>query len=98
MKLPKIAVLSRCIIKNDTNANELCKQYFSIIVGEDKPTELVLSITKYVLTKRTALYKHGFKAIRKFNSKTLFMQIFSIKINTLQEANRLLTINNKYIK
>ena len=92
MKLPKVAVVSSCIIKSDTNANELCKQYFKLLISEDKPDELALMVKKYVLTDRTDLYR-DFKELRTFKGKTLYMQIFSIRVSTLQEAHKQLTNN-----
>ena len=92
MKLPNIAVVSSCVIKSDTNANELCKQYFKLLIGEDKPDKLALMVKKYVLTDRTDLYR-DFKALRTFKGKTLYMQIFSIRVSTLQEAHKQLIKN-----
>ena len=97
MKLPNITVLSKCIIKNTNSENEMCKQYFKLLVSKDKPEELILVVTKYVLTDRSRLYLN-FKALRTFRGKILYMQIFSIKMDTIMQAQKLLTINNKYLK
>ena len=92
MKLLNVAVVSSCIIKNNTNANESCKQYFKLLIGEDKPDELVMMVKKYVLTDRTDLY-HRFQIMRTFRGKTLYVQIFSIRVSTLQKAHKQLTNN-----
>ena len=97
MKTSQIAIISKCIIKNTNSENEMCKQYFKLLVFRDKPEELILVVTKYVLTDRSRLYLN-FKALRTFRDKTLYMQIFSIKMDTIMQAQKLLTINNKYLK
>jgi len=89
MKLPNVAVISRCTIKSDTNAEDKCKQYFKLLISEDKPEEVALMIKKYVLTDNKELYL-DFEPLRTFRGKTLHMQIFSIRIGTLEKAWNLL--------
>ena len=98
MKTPRIAIVSKCVIKNKTNADELCKSYFTLLIGEDKPSELVLVIRKYILTDKKGLCYQGFIVSKTFKNKALYMQRFSIKTSTLEQAQKLLDINIKYIK
>ena len=92
-QLPNIAVISKCIVKTKTNNDELCKQYFDLIIGDDHPEELVLGIRKLVLSSEIWLY-NDMEVLREFNGKTLYQQRFSIKISTFEKALKLLEQNS----
>ena len=92
--IPNIAIISKCFVKAKTNNGDFCKQYFSLIVGEDQPDELVLSIRKLVLSPEMWLYR-DMEILREFKGKTLYQQRFSIKVSTFEKAHKLLIKNQK---
>ena len=86
-ELPKVAILAKHIIKNNTNADQKCKQYFVLIVGEDKPDEIALIVEKYILSDRNDDLLHdGFVMLKLFKGKILYRQIFGVKVDTLFTA------------
>ena len=91
--IPKLAVISKCTVKTDTGAGELCKQYFKLIVNIENSSELILSIRKLVLSDKTELYQ-DFTELRKFKGKILFVQNFSIRTSTFEKAQKLLEQNS----
>ena len=93
--IPKLAVISKCFVKTRTNNDELCKQYFALIIGDDHPEELVLSIRKLVLSSEIWLYR-DMEILREFNGKTLYQQRFSIKTSTFEKAQKLLEKNSTF--
>jgi len=90
----KIAVISKCFIKNKTKNGDICKQYFLLYVSDTEPDELSLQIYKFVLSSDRELYYDYIKA-REFNGKTLFFQDFGIRISTFEKAQKLLMQNQK---
>jgi len=84
--LPICSVIARFIKRSKTNENELAKQYFVLIGDEGKDT--VLAIRKYVLiNSRFEMYeRYGFELLKEFKGYRLYKQVFSIKMNTLNEV------------
>lgn len=84
--LPICSVIARFIKRSKTNENELVKQYFVLIGSEGKDT--ALAIRKYVLiNSRFDIYeKYGFQLLKEFKGYRLYRQVFSIKIDTLNDV------------
>jgi len=96
IKLPNVAILSSCIVRTKSLAGDLCKQYFKVAIGEDTPEEPALLIRKLVLSNHTELYTL-FKALKTFKDKTLYEQGFSVRLSTLDKAQKLL-VKNQILK
>lgn len=83
------AVIARFSLKSKSNFGELCRQTFRIISKPDDIENQVLAITKIIYTDRTELYEqYGFIKLKEFKGKILYKQVFSIKVNSLQDAFR----------
>ena len=83
--LPICSVIARFIKRSKTNENGLAKQYFVLIGSEGKDT--ALAIRKYVLiNSRFEMYeRYGFELLKEFKGYRLYRQVFSIKIDTLND-------------
>lgn len=80
-----VSMIAMTIKRTTTNEGEKCKQYFRILGAPMKDS--ALAITKLVLTERNELYeKYGYRFIREWKGKAVYMQIFSIKLETLSEV------------
>jgi len=84
--LPICSVIARFIKRSKTNENELAKQYFVLIESDGKDT--ALAIRKYVLINSGfGMYEHyGFQLMKEFKGYRLYRQVFSIKIDTLNDV------------
>jgi len=76
------------VIKSINGFGEICKQCFKVINKTNAPkSDTVLIIWKYVLTENFELYdNYGFKVVKQFKNKRLYLQVFSIKLDTLMTS------------
>lgn len=86
VNLPKCNIISRFIKRSKTNKNEPAKQYFVLIGSEGK--ENVLVVRKFVLINSgfNIYERYGFKLLKKYKDSRLYVQIFSIKIDTFNDV------------
>lgn len=82
----KTKIVARFIKRSKTNDNELAKQYFRVLTSKGRSS--AISVRKYVLVSNDFdMYEQfGFKLLKEFKGRRLYMQIFSIKIETLGEV------------
>ena len=66
-------------IKNKTNGGDPCKQIFIVVDYGQGPA---LIIRKWVLSSNESLY-YDYRLLKRFKGKSLFYQVFSIRIKTL---------------
>lgn len=80
-------IIAKRIIRSKTVGGEFCKQYFRVIVDNQKNSDVVVSIHKLVFTDRFELYEmFGFEVLKQFKTKRLYRQIFTIKLETLNRV------------
>lgn len=84
--------MHRFFIRSKTNAGELAKQSFKVIISDT--AEPALIIRKLVLTDNFRLYK-GFNLLKIHKGRGLFEQRFSIKLSTLKTVFNALSVYNK---
>jgi hypothetical protein len=72
------------ILKGPTNAGDPCK-YRIIIYGHSKK-DISLIIYKFVLSDDRELYEGDFIKVRSWKDKYLFLQVFAIKLETLNKV------------
>ena len=88
--------MKKVIIKNLTNDGSKCKQYFVNFITSDKYP--ALDIYKLVLCHKSEfdkLLSAGYLPVKKFKDHYLFLQVFGIKLSTLNTAIDQLNKQNK---
>ena len=84
-----ISTTESYIIKSKTNGGELAKQTCYLIKSGDNNDSITLCIHKLVLVEsdRFDVYERGdFTNLKSFKNKRLYRQVFSIRLNTLEEV------------
>lgn len=81
--------MKKLIIKNKTNGNESCKQYFYVIGIRNNDAAII--IKKYILSNRENIVH--FTKVKKFKNTTLYYQEFSIRVNTFEQVRMYFTSN-----
>jgi hypothetical protein len=79
--------------KNTTTGGDTCHQIFTLS-NRRGDGEVILTIQKSILSKSDLSFL-GFKELRTYKGKTLFNQVFTIKLDTIRSA--LLILQNPEI-
>lgn len=80
-------IRAKKVIRSKTNEGDYAKITLRLLEDEIGILEDALSIHKLVLTENFALYeKYGFKLLKQYNGKRLYLQVFSIKLSTIHTA------------
>ena len=84
----KVKIVSAAVARTKTNSGDFCKQTLRLIYPIDETQDPYLAIEKLILSEQSETFKeYGFKELKTFKGKGLYLQIFSIKIGTLSQIN-----------
>lgn len=78
--------IKRTVQKSQSISGDKAKTYVKIILPIKDKTNAVIIFHKYVLSGEHELYeKYGFKLLKSFKNKGLYLQVSSFKLSTFSE-------------